>query len=182
MMVRTVSIHTTGLEAHVVRCRLEYEGIPAFVAFEHHVWANWSLSVALGGVKVQVPEIFFDDAVEIVFNIRSGNYAAELEAEEYEQEQTQCPSCGSEKVVDINWSWKVSLVAFLLLVLPLPYTRHSKKCGDCSNRWIASDQRGCSLNIIAIVLLAYGVLLLILMEIWCQWCRLHCALSYLCVS
>lgn len=42
------------IEAHILAGRLEAEGISAFVAHEHHVWANWFMSNALHRVKVQV--------------------------------------------------------------------------------------------------------------------------------
>ena len=51
----TVGAYNNPIEAHLARGRLEVEGIPALLAHEHHVWANWVYSQALGGVKVQVP-------------------------------------------------------------------------------------------------------------------------------
>ena len=50
----TIASFTSPLEAHMARGRLEAEGIPAFIAHENHIWAEWFLSNALGGVKVQV--------------------------------------------------------------------------------------------------------------------------------
>lgn len=68
-MNRTISIYTTAIEAHIVKSRLEFEGIPAFVVFEHHVWADWSLSLALGGVRVQVPFSFVKEATQVIKKI-----------------------------------------------------------------------------------------------------------------
>ena len=53
-MLITVATFTDPLEAHIVRGRLEAEHIECFVMHEHHIWANWFLSTALGGVKLQV--------------------------------------------------------------------------------------------------------------------------------
>jgi hypothetical protein len=50
-MIVTVCTHT-AIEAYIVRGRLLAEGIPALVAFDQHVWANWSIPVALRGVRV----------------------------------------------------------------------------------------------------------------------------------
>ena len=152
-MIITVSTHTTGIEAHIVKCRLEYEGIPAFVAFEHHIWAMWSRSVALGGVRVQVPVAFLESAKIVVSNIISGEYESELKTEELSTDYIACPSCSSEDTKAVNWSWKIALLFVFFFTLPIPYTRHMNKCKSCSYTWIAHEQRGYPLYVISIVLL-----------------------------
>ncbi len=177
-MIKTVSTHTTGIEAHIVRCRLEYEGIPAFVAFEHHIWAMWTHSVALGGVRVQVPSSHFDSAQTIVSNISTGVYESELNMDEQIPDKSICPSCNSEVIMDINWPWKTALAVLFILSMPFPYTRHMKKCSVCSHRWIAHEQRGYPLYVIFILLIIIAATLITAGELWCHWCRLHCEYSY----
>lgn len=46
----TIERCTDPIQAHTLLGRLEAEGIRAFVAHEHHVWANWFMSDALQGV------------------------------------------------------------------------------------------------------------------------------------
>lgn len=178
-MIRTVTTHTTAIEAHIVRCRLEHEGIPASVAFEHHVWAMWSYSAALGGVKVQVPEAFLESSKAIVQKIYLGEYEAELNTDELKPDVSTCPKCSSEKVKPINWSWKLSLIfMFLFAPLPLPYTRHLYKCISCSNKWIAQEQRGNPLSAIFLIMLAAIGALFVVFELWKHWCKLNCESSY----
>jgi ribosomal protein S27AE len=173
-MIRTVSTHTTAIEAHIVRGRLECEGIPAFVAFEHHIWAKWSLSVALGGVRVQVPFSYLKEAVQVVENINSGKYKIELEEEIICSDSISCPKCGSEVSYPLNWSGKLALVVIFLFLVPLPYTHHLMKCGKCSHTWVASEQRGYPLYVQYSVILILSTLMFVGYALWCDWCKLHC--------
>lgn len=178
-MIRTVSTHTTGIEAHIFRCRLAHEGIPAFVAFEHHIWAMWSYSILLGGVRVQVPEVHLDAAKSIVRKIHAGEYEAELNTDELTPALATCPNCSSEKVQAINWPWKLSLVVLFLFVIPLPFTKHMSKCKSCSHKWIAHEQRGCPLSAFFFTMLAIAIALMLVYEVWGYWCKLHCKYPYL---
>ena len=62
----TVESYTSPWDAHVACGLLESEGIPASVAGEHHVWANWPISQALGGVRIQVPQEHVAKAKEVL--------------------------------------------------------------------------------------------------------------------
>lgn len=41
---KTVDSYTSPIDAYLAKGRLEAEGIPAFVAHDNHVWANWMYS------------------------------------------------------------------------------------------------------------------------------------------
>jgi hypothetical protein len=173
-MIHTVSTHTTAIEAHIVRGRLECEGIPAFVAFEHHIWAKWSLSVALGGVRVQVPFSYLKEAIQVVENINCNKYKIELEEEISSSDAISCPKCGSEATYPLNWSWKVALVVIFLFSVPLPYTHQHMKCGKCSHAWVASEQREYPFYVQSIVVMFLFTLIFVGYALWCNWCKLHC--------
>lgn len=53
-------------EAHAIRVRLESEGIPVFLFDEFTITMDWLLSNAIGGVKVQVPEVHLQRARDIL--------------------------------------------------------------------------------------------------------------------
>ena len=173
-MIRTVSTHTTAIEAHIVRGRLEYEGIPAFVAFEHHIWAKWTLSVALGGVRVQVPGPYLNEAVRVIENINSGKYKIELEEEITPTDSIRCPKCAAQDSYPLNWPGKLALLVVFLFVVPLPYTHNLVRCGQCSHTWVASEQRCYPLRVQFSVLLTVGILMFAVYAVWCDWCKLHC--------
>ena len=75
----TLAQYSTGPQAHILRTRLEADNIPAVVADEHQVTANWLWSNALGGVKVRVPEPYQERALEVLKKYESGDYALDEE-------------------------------------------------------------------------------------------------------
>lgn len=179
-MYQTVSSHTTPIEAHIIRCRLEHEGIPAIIAFEHHIWADWSLSVALGGVRIQVPSIYVVQALSVIENIRLGKYINELE-EDQKPYITTCVKCGSSNIHPMDWSWKISLLILFLYSLPIPYSSHLIRCRTCSHIWTNKQERGYPLYIVAsIIFILLGIILLGYI-IWCYYrCGIYC-INILCI-
>ncbi|MDE2181674.1 MAG: hypothetical protein KGJ78_01495 [Alphaproteobacteria bacterium] len=77
------------------QARLAAEDIPAVVAHELHVGNAWHLSVALGGVKVQVPEERLEDAYDVARLCAAGEFRALLEAEVGDLDDVRCPNCGA---------------------------------------------------------------------------------------
>lgn len=175
-MNTTISTSTTPIEAHIIRGRLEAEDIPAFVAFEHHIWAKWWISNALGGVRVQVPSSYVNDAHKIITNINNGVYLAELRDEVEFSEPTPCPFCNNDSILRVNWPWKLALLSIIIFSLPIPYTQHLYKCSSCSSTWVATEKRGYPLYIPAISILALSAVLFFLLTLWYQWCKLNCEL------
>ncbi len=70
----TVAHFFIPTEAHILRGRLESEGIPAVVTDANLVQANNLISVAVGGVRVQVPVEFAPEAEGIVDAIQRGEF------------------------------------------------------------------------------------------------------------
>jgi len=133
--LKTVGRYTDAIRAHLARGRLEAEGIEAFVAHEHHVWADWMVSNALGGVKVQVKPDMAARAKLILEDMEEGAYALEEEAE-------PCPRCGSTDTVEAKAEWKWAFVAFMFLHIPLPFRRAMRRCGRCGHDWDESESPG----------------------------------------
>jgi hypothetical protein len=70
----------TAMEAHILQSRLEADGVPAIVADANIVQTNALLTMAVGGVRVLVPEAYLDQALEIVRAIERGDYALDDQA------------------------------------------------------------------------------------------------------
>lgn len=51
----TVASFDTSPEAHIAMGRLLAEGLDAHLADEHLVQTDWLYSIAVGGIKLQVP-------------------------------------------------------------------------------------------------------------------------------
>lgn len=123
----TVSTHVDPIAAHIMRCRLEADGIAAFVAHEHHVSMDWLVSNALGGVKVQVAAQDAAAARQVVAAVESGAYALPDE----DADAVACPRCGSARAGEDKRAWSVSLMSSFLLSIPLPFSRHRLRCLAC---------------------------------------------------
>jgi len=127
-----VETHTNPWEAHISRALLESEGIPAFLANEHHIWANWPLSLALGGVHVLVPSDCVDAAID-VFKIRdAGKLQAALQTQ-HPFGQPICLQCGSTKLIpELSWL-SIAVAAYLWWIgLGSPPTKRVK-CAACGS-------------------------------------------------
>lgn len=71
----TVERVTEVWEAHILRARLEAEGILASIADEHLVAMDWFYSNAIGGVRVQVPACELNRALEVLAALQRGDFA-----------------------------------------------------------------------------------------------------------
>ena len=65
----------TALDAHLLQSRLEAEGVPTVVVDDNIVQTNPFLTMAVGGVRVLVPELQAERAREIARAIERGDYA-----------------------------------------------------------------------------------------------------------
>ena len=129
MSLQTIASFTDALQAHIVKGKLESEGVHATVAHEHHVWANWMISNAIGGVKIQVPKAEVKIAKDILSDLESGKF--EIESED----AIKCPRCQSKDVVENKASWRLALLGLFLLHIPIPYRRNTVTCNGCGNKW-----------------------------------------------
>jgi hypothetical protein len=112
-MYLTVAAYTDPILAHIVRGRLEAEGLDAWVADEHTVLADWYMRQALGGAKVRVAVAQFAQAREIVRAIDSGDFVLE------ESEGRMPPPCRE------SLSSRIAYAMLFTFYLPVPWLRRS---------------------------------------------------------
>ena len=63
------------MDAHMLAACLQDRGVPAFVADADTVQTNMLLSIALGGVRLQVPEALIERAQAIMESYDRGDFA-----------------------------------------------------------------------------------------------------------
>ena len=68
----TVASSLNSITMHILRARLEAEGIPAILADANMAQSYSLVSVAVGGVRVQVPAEFVEEAKQIITDVNSG--------------------------------------------------------------------------------------------------------------
>lgn len=136
----TVARYFEPSEAHIIRALLESAGLTATVADDHHVTANYPLSTALGGVRVQVPHESVEEARELVAAYASGELQRELEAQLGEAPEA-CPECGAHGVTgQVPVSAKLLAVAvFVLGSATFPSRDTLRKCDSCGHTWSAAE-------------------------------------------
>jgi predicted RNA-binding Zn-ribbon protein involved in translation (DUF1610 family) len=127
----TIATFNEVTEAHILKGRLESEGILCFLGDEHIVGAHPFYAVAVGGVKLKVTENDVEEAKAILKKIRQGNtlfdydtidLVSDTTEESTIEEPTKCPRCGS---TDIGIK-----SSFLQALFGTKY-----KCNTCGNTW-----------------------------------------------
>jgi hypothetical protein len=138
-MLATVARFLDPWEAHIVRARLEADGIPASVAHANHAIANWPMSIALGGTAVQVPASCLKQSRKILSDYQTGALEDELHAAIGTQRE-HCPRCGSTDFVR-TMPWQSRVVAALVIVIfaPFPTSRTRRVCKHCQCTWRWGD-------------------------------------------
>lgn len=111
-----------ALDAEMARGRLESEGIRAFVQDGNIVGANWTLSNAVGGVKVAVLAQDLQRAIEILAD--AGTH------EEEDSGWGKCSKCGSSKL-ELHSDRKMTNLTWLLLGIPLLFPNKRFLCRSC---------------------------------------------------
>lgn len=127
----TLEIYQDPALAHIIRARLESNGISCFLADENMIGINPLYNQALGGIKLKIFEHDLEKCREIL-----------AEDEELELEETAptteafmtCPYCHSTEVRNGQATTdKFSLWTMLLSFIMLIYPFYSKKAWHCFN-------------------------------------------------
>jgi len=173
-MLITVATFTNPLEAHIVRGRLEAEHIETYVAHEHHIWADWFLATALGGVKLQVRPEDAQRARDILRQEQAGDYRALVTdgAEEVAQPRPACPVCHSVDIMPVRRSGHLSLLIVWLSALPFPYSGVTMACGNCGHTWINREAQAYPVLIRFFVIALLAVLIFLLIKGAYYLCRI----------
>jgi Putative prokaryotic signal transducing protein len=121
---------TDILHANIVRGRLEAEGVPAMIANEHTITADWTYSLALGGVRIMVPPQYLTEARDIIRQIDRGEFADEDEGSGSLNDNL-CSVCQEPLTRKQPFSWKLSLLVSSLSALPIPFSKNQYQCSKC---------------------------------------------------
>ena len=125
-MLVTVSRYSFPYEAHLARALLESEGIPAFVADEHTINMQWLYSDAMGGVRLQVPEDWAQQAWDVLAEDRE-----QVLEEQQESDKDLCSYCGSADTEYHQIGRRWAFLVFLGIHFPLFPVRHGLRCRTC---------------------------------------------------
>ncbi len=152
MLVR-IATYITAIDAHLARGRLEVEGIPAFVAHEHHVGLEWNIALAMTSIKIYVHPSHAQRAVKIIAEHDRGEYALQEEQEE----KIACPRCHATDISRHQMSWKSAMIAVHLMAIPLFFRWATLKCRSCHHEWDLPNTNEYPNSTIAITVVAFGI-------------------------
>ena len=116
--------------AYLAKSRLEFEGIPSWIADDYLINLKWTISLALGGVKIKILESDYKDAQKVL----KKDCPEALEHIKFPEiaDDEYCNNCKSLNLKLYNWTRKAAVLT-LLTGLPLFYFRKRFKCLDCGN-------------------------------------------------
>lgn len=134
MNFTTIKVFDNPIEAHLLKSKLESEGIPCFLQDENIVALNPLYNYAVGGIKLNIPTTDLALAQQILSEIE---HAPNLDEKE---EIICCPKCGSTNLYTNFKSMKgfkgiiSAIVAFFMTVFPV-YYKSVHKCKNCGTEF-----------------------------------------------
>jgi Flp pilus assembly protein TadD len=123
----TIATFSQPAEAHVMRTKLQAEGVWSFVADEGIVTMNWLYTNVVGGVKLQVRKRDVERAHDIL--------GLKEDTELDDAEELRCPNCNASNVHYEKYATRGVFASWLLLRFPLPFLKRKWKCAECGYEW-----------------------------------------------
>ena len=134
MELITLKAFDTAIEAHILKNKLEDEGIVCYIFDENIVTLNPLLNFAVGGVKLKIPKQDASKAKEILTEMDLVPYTDD------EDNIIKCPNCGSQSFYSDYKSMKnpkgffAWFASFLLGIFPI-YAKSVYKCKECNTEF-----------------------------------------------
>jgi ribosomal protein S27AE len=124
-------------QALLAKGALDSTGIPCFLANENIVRLDWLLASAVGGIRLQVPEVDAEKALQI---LNDGIPAVFFSEKGELYEQPQCPNCDSLNISYQDRNRWATFLSWLMLSIPLPFPKQLRwVCGKCGYEWEADE-------------------------------------------
>jgi hypothetical protein len=121
--------------AHIIRTKLEDNGIPCFIADDNIIAANPILNQAVGGIKLKIFERDLERCREILAQEGDLHEQDHFEIDEETNTAVICPYCASTNVryapeTEKKAHWLVAFLSALLSVFPF-YANKQWHCFNC---------------------------------------------------
>lgn len=126
----TLKTFDNPIDAHILKSKLESEGIISFLFDENIVGINPLFSIAVGGIKLKINRSDYEKANSILDESIKNKLINDA------GERIHCPKCKSEDLISDYTSIRgtkgifTAIISFLLLVLPF-YQNTVYKCKSC---------------------------------------------------
>jgi hypothetical protein len=126
----TVRTFDNSIQAHLLKSKLESEGITCYLFDENIVGLNPLYNITIGGIKLKINKFDMDKASLIIQEVDQSKLTND------QGESLKCPNCHSEEIYSGFKSMKgikgilSVIISFLLIVFPI-YFKTVKKCKEC---------------------------------------------------
>lgn len=132
---RLIATYFSRVQADLARTTLEAADIPVFLADEVMTRIAWLYVIALGGVRVFVPEILMEDAQAVLRTVFEDRTHAAPDKDP--QHEDACPECGSLQTTPPQYQGRLSALSKLLIWLGVPILMWARQflCERCGCRW-----------------------------------------------
>ncbi|XLS27799.1 DUF2007 domain-containing protein [Flavobacteriaceae bacterium M23B6Z8] len=130
----TLKTFDNPIDAHLLKTKLESEGIPCYLMDENLVTLNPLFNISVGGIKLKVHTYDLQKALEVL-----QVFEKSLQTNS-EGEAIKCPKCSSEDIYTGFKSIKgakgilSAIISFIFMVFPL-YYKTVNKCNVCGNEF-----------------------------------------------
>jgi hypothetical protein len=134
MNLITLKTFDNSIDANMLRCQLELEGIQSYLKDENTITANPLYNVALGGIKLQVIEKDYTQAKAYLVQLEKTPYTNQ------DNEIIACPNCLSTNIQAGYSSYSdiigllSLLTAIVFMILPF-YNKKVYKCKECNTEF-----------------------------------------------
>ncbi|TSJ39030.1 putative signal transducing protein [Fluviicola chungangensis] len=134
MGLLTFKTFDNSIDAHILKIKLESEGITCFLFDENIVSVNPLYSQLVGGIKLKINEEDLAHARNIVLELEQTPYTTD------DEQVISCPKCASANIESGHKSMKSvgailsAIASFLLFIFPI-YRKDVYKCLDCGNEF-----------------------------------------------
>lgn len=127
----TFESYYDSMLAHIVRTRLEANGIPCFIADENTIGANPLYNQAVGGVKLKVFEKDIEKCRLILASDADLHEIDHFETADDSKTFVVCPFCASTNVDNISENNNNGLLSDLMNLVNPFYAQKNWHCFNC---------------------------------------------------
>ena len=130
----TARIFDNPIDAHLLKSKLESEGIYCYLKDEHTITIDPLVSNAIGGIKLQIKNEDVEKAKKVLKEIENTPYRDE------EGNIAVCPNCDSKNLISNyistkGFKEKLSAIITLLFASYPFYLNKVFKCKECGNEF-----------------------------------------------
>lgn len=134
----TISKFVSLGEAKLAQGKLVSAGISAFVCDENMHAMNWHMGMALGGIRLQVPDSQVVRALEVLEDFDPEDTGEPVLEEDEEMEEVACcPECESLEIREVAGNPRQITLWSSAIPMPEPPNEgaHRWKCLMCGYEW-----------------------------------------------